>query len=99
MTEHTPGPWTLDKYGLTILCDGWRAYPTKKTICTVRPYPRTTEARNEGRANAKLLVEAPALLDALRRLLSDSQYKDHPEASQMAINAIVAATGKHPGEL
>lgn len=38
------------------------------------------------------------LLNALRRLLSDSQYKDHPEASQMAIDAIVAATGKHPRE-
>lgn len=50
----------------------------------------------EGKANARLIAAAPVLLNALRRLLNDSQYKDHPEASQMAINAIVAATGKHP---
>lgn len=36
------------------------------------------------------------LLAALGRLLNDSMFKDHPEASQMAIDAIIKATGEHP---
>ena len=48
----------------------------------------------EREANARLIAAAPELLVALRRLLNDSMYKDHPEASQMAIVAIAKAEGR-----
>jgi UDP:flavonoid glycosyltransferase YjiC (YdhE family) len=35
-----------------------------------------------------LRAEIERLREALKRLLNDSMYKDHPEASQMAIDAL-----------
>lgn len=42
---------------------------------------------------ALVMAASPAMLAALQRLVNDSMFKDHPEASQMAIDAITAATG------
>ena len=36
------------------------------------------------------------MLAALQRIVNDSMFKDHPEASQMAIDAIAKATGSQP---
>ena len=44
-------------------------------------------------ANARMIAAAPDLLDALKRLVNDSMFKDHPDASQMAIDAIAKAEG------
>lgn len=40
----------------------------------------------------RLREDRDRLLGACRRLVNDSMYKDHPEASQMAIDAIAAAS-------
>lgn len=48
-------------------------------------------------ANFRLAAAAPKMLLALKRLVNDSMYKDHPEASQMAIASIAEAEGAHSG--
>lgn len=45
-------------------------------------------------ANAHLIAAAHDMYAALGRLLNDSMFKDHPEASQMAIDALAKARGE-----
>jgi ketopantoate reductase len=49
---------------------------------------RRIAARSGDRLDAEAADEIERLRAALRRLLNDSMYKDHPEASQMAIDAL-----------
>jgi hypothetical protein len=93
MTQHTPGPWQLDKHARTILSSGWLTYPAKKAICTVRPYPRTAEANQEGKANARLIAAAPEMLAALKwasDYLSGWPRDDLQRHCRQAVQAAIA---------
>lgn len=72
-SQPTPGPWRTangqGQYHTTVVCNGWRSAPGKKTICNVSPEPRTSAAWAEAEANARLLANAPDLLDSLKRAL------------------------------
>jgi hypothetical protein len=82
-----PGPWKFVEddfnrddtigYG-SIVCDEW--------------YIATVEICPGQEAHARLIAAAPDLLAALNALLNETMYRDHPEASQMAIDAIRKAT-------
>src|SRR5688572_12799210 len=81
-SRHTPGPWSLCR----VYEDMWHLNQGNGTgyICDLPCYPhRVTECT----ANARLIAAAPDLLTALQRLVNDSMFKDHPEASRMAIDA------------
>lgn len=70
---HTPGPWS--RKGTTVLAKhGFTSYPAKKTICTVRPYPRTDAAWDEALDNAELIASAPSLKAENERLRAALEY-------------------------
>jgi len=57
-TQHTPGPWTAG--GKTV----WGGTGARLTICDTTCCGSMTA--EEDKANARLIAEAPAMLDALR---------------------------------
>ena len=94
MNKHTPGPWASEPaissdfdHIRYITADG-------KIIASVRHRVEQTQA--EALANARLVTEAPALLDALRWALEqieDSLDPDH----QAALAAAWATVGRVEG--
>lgn len=84
--EHTPGPWVVGPkihgFDFTITNPKGDAELGNWLVAGVR-----------WNGNAHLIAAAPDLLAACERLVNDSMFKDHPDASQMALNAIAKATG------
>lgn len=86
----TPGPWTYEPQDGTpghCLCAQVFG-PDGNSIATVDP---SQPDESEANANARLMAAAPDMLTALKVLVNDSMFKDHPAASQMAIDAIAKA--------
>jgi hypothetical protein len=88
MTEakHTPGPWTLNKYG----------EPVDATGENIRAKGLALTNSDEAKANTQLIVAAPELLDAILllqgqdfRLLDD---ENGAEIRKRALAAIAKAT-------
>ena len=67
-TKHTPGPWAQgSKHGPTIYggADG------KDVVANVRiTQTASMSLSEEGLANARLIAQAPAMLDSMRELLA-----------------------------
>lgn len=88
--KHTPGPWKTrinpDYFQRTVYCNRWNSNPGKKTICTVRPYPRTDKAWGEAEANARLIAAAPDLLEAL--IMVRDANRDEPHIPSTALASI-----------
>ncbi len=86
--SHTPGPWEIERYsdGLIQIVGNVRAvYDHEEHVTTV------VEAVTRGdEANAKLIVAAPDLLDALVALVECEQTT--PELWEAARAAIAKAT-------
>ena len=93
MSKHTPGPWTVGT------ADAPSRGPRRESLdelsrgqYNVFPLPEDDEVQ----ANARLIAAAPALLEALTRLLRDSKglgiLPDIP-ALEDAYRAIRLATG------
>lgn len=59
MTKHTPGPWSLNKYGEPVDANGEN----------IRAKGLALTNTDEAKANSVLIAAAPDLLDALQRLL------------------------------
>lgn len=85
--QHTPGPWTYDgdhthrQFNIRMLGHLIGTKDEAKHICTVNNLPSHVLANRNpatAEANARLISESPAMLEALRdmagrlRLLSDS---------------------------
>jgi hypothetical protein len=85
VAAHTPGPWMISPRNAWRICNG------KDNTIASTGGDSTLAGHHE--ANARLIAAAPEMLAALGRLVNDSMFKDHPEASQMAIDAIAKATG------
>lgn len=71
-TQHTPGPWTTD----------FKLYGGQYNVGPVTQ-PNMTVARVNGRdgeqeANARLIAEAPAMLEAIKELVAE-----HDERNRM----------------
>jgi hypothetical protein len=79
-SKHTPGPWE-DRGGEIV---------GNSRIVATACWCSGMQAEDE--ANRRLIAAAPDMLAALECLVNDSMFKDHPEASQMAIDAIAKAT-------
>lgn len=70
MGKFTPGPWHIEvKNAYAVESSGRKTHPTASRICSTRPYPYTPEAREEARANARLIAEAPAMYALLERIV------------------------------
>ncbi len=92
--SHTPGPWVVARG--RINCSGEFGYGAITTDEDEPWYIAKVESLPREEANARLIAAAPDMLAALQRLVNDSMFKNHPEASQMAIDAIAKATGEAP---
>ncbi|MGG4646007.1 hypothetical protein [Pseudomonas aeruginosa] len=88
MSKHTPGPWEIERYsdGLIQIVGNVRAVSDHEEHVTT-----VVEAVTRGdEANAKLIVAAPDLLDALVALVECEQTT--PELWEAARAAIAKAT-------
>jgi hypothetical protein len=92
MTEFkgTPGPWSTDKYGLCVDSNGNAVQFCSLTLAGI--------AIDEYRANDKLVIAAPELLEALQAMLSkaykqnwNDQYPDEVLKAQAAISKATGA--------
>lgn len=69
MSGHTPGPWRFDaEYG-RVEADGRRVCDMPSAGLSLYP--------EEYEANARLIAAAPAMLEALRRIASQSLWSDN----------------------
>lgn len=110
MSQHTKGPWkgTVGKYGQTdISAEGngggmWNNFAT--VITRLHGTKPTAASNNEGKANARLILAAPELLEALKtaqEVINDQVERFHKdcrcqlcESLPLMINAAIAkATG------
>ncbi|GGD58701.1 hypothetical protein [Croceicoccus mobilis] len=85
MTEHTPGPWSLDENDIR---DEAQAVLTDRFGGTVADV-FTGHRHGECEANARLIAAAPELLDALEYLVS----LGGGDCLDMARDAIAKARG------
>ena len=74
MSQHTPGPWWVQKDGVTVCPPRPRG---QTIICRVAPVHMM---RAEREANARLIAEAPELLCCLNQALAqhDLIREQHP---------------------
>jgi len=88
---HTPGPWVWGDNYRGLYGSGGE----EDEVLQYAPYDGLWLAYVNGReANARLIAAAPELLKALKVLLNETMYKNHPAQSQIAIDAIAKAEGK-----
>lgn len=98
--KHTPGPWKITESGASVYAVHHNGdFKDGKPLLVNRFYAHVEDCRSQGgsieeaKANALLIAAAPDLLAALEHLLNETMYRDHPAASQQAIDAIAKATG------
>lgn len=94
-TQHTPGPWFQDTYssGESIVY-----HPDREEIARVFPQVWPEVANRRDNANARLIVAAPELLDALQGMIR--LHYDTAEASARGLEAVhqaLAAIAKATG--
>lgn len=71
MTQHTPGPWRLDRHSVLI---------------PLEPY-QWAEAYGGSAANARLIAAAPDLLQCVEKLLAVVHDRERDDATVAAVNA------------
>jgi len=90
MTQHTPGPWTVD------VEDECRVIDVQDCTVARTDYVEIEEERDWQVANAALIAAAPALLEALRYALPKDDL-DEPLAPSVEAKiraALAAAEGE-----
>lgn len=91
MSKHTPGKWIVEEHpsGATVIREPILGHDIASVFCTDMPH---------GAANAELLSRAPAMLDALRELLSslDGCGWDLDAAPKRVQNAVEQARSALP---
>jgi len=78
MTKHTPGPWSVGKYTITV--DG----PDGKILATI-----TASTKDKELANARLIAAAPEMLDLLYAALphvEDGEEFNKPQCRNLSKN-------------
>jgi hypothetical protein len=102
-TQHTAGPWSLDKDWDPFDNSTWAIFDDfGTTIAHVESWDGDEETEKQATANATLLTAAPLMLDALRTALQamgdtyDARDSDDDGESLRDIitAAIAAATGE-----
>jgi len=103
-TKHTTGPWALETVPTTCgVCHKVGPFPGKRPVdkpryaCLYADYPsKGNQPDDELEANARLIVAAPDMYDALRELLAAWDEFQNPAdgVAQDARAAIAKAEGK-----
>lgn len=90
MTQNsaTPGPWKFGHVGTSAF---WVGPDYDQKFVASIPWD-IEDARDEARANARLIAAAPDLLMAIRRVREDAYL--NPSAAAQVDAAIQKATGK-----
>lgn len=92
--KHTPGPWQMSRHGNLVGSNGATVVVWGSGLTNAHRGP-------EAEANARLISAAPALLEALTRLLrtaEDELYDaEHAPGVRDARAAILQATGGENG--
>lgn len=99
--KHTPGPWTaVPQYGTGpmiahVIETGEQMKPTR-----MRLIAHSLERGNsllEDQANARLIVAAPDLLEALKILAIEFQFAERDEVTEKVYVQVYAAIAKAEG--
>lgn len=73
-SNHTAGPWAVANAFMTssgIAIYGSDAkWNDLAPLCVVKPHPDAARRQSVGEANARLIAEAPAMLEALREAVA-----------------------------
>ena len=70
-SQHTPGPWTFDPQTYEIQATRqWRGQSYTLIVADVGQEASAAMSDDECRANARLIAQAPAMLDAIRAELA-----------------------------
>ena len=79
MSQHTPGPWRvgIDKHSV------WASKAKEPCVAACKEGSRE--------ANARLIAQAPAMLDALRLLVADANERDDEPSGLVQARAILDA--------
>lgn len=64
-TKHTPGPWAVKDSKLSISV---HSEDSDYSVCSLSVAAEYARSPSVARANARLIAEAPAMLEALRNL-------------------------------
>lgn len=102
MTQHTPGPWTVQNLEPSTIGHDWVDGPNRRRIAVCSEivgsgphgYCQLVDT-DEIAANARLISAAPDLLDALKRMVDVPGGED---GDFRAIAAARAAIAKATGE-
>ena len=105
MSRHTQGPWWIggDRPGehpavfpaIKAFVDGTNAI----TICKVGHNNQYKGQGGRDWPNARLIAAAPALLEALQKLLSSGTFDDYPNTNEwFAVRDARAAIARATGE-
>lgn len=89
-TSHTPGPWQHKHLDFLQICDSDGVNRGCAPICRVAG-GANGESRAEARANARLIVAAPELLEALIYAVDNPEFKS--EAFDQMARAAIAKAG------
>ena len=94
--KYTPGPWhwgPINQAGVPDYISGPRGQCIAWGVVTPQPH----EIPDEAVANARLIVAAPDMLDAIKLLLTviDSRA-EHGAIATLAREVVVKVTGKSP---
>ena len=87
--KHTPGPWTWDAGDIGTDMSEPYCEVVKDDLLIASVNDRFD--RDEGRANARLIAAAPALLEACRRALPELEFDARHCPSDSPLNATVSA--------
>ena len=69
-TKHTPGPWVCDEAGLVNGRDSRARFAGSPSIDIFDASEWPAELHDEALANARLIAEAPAMVEALATILN-----------------------------
>jgi len=76
MSKHTKGDWSVDDVDSFADCEFIPVSAANGTrVCEVQPTNDGLEIDDEALANARLIAEAPAMLEALRRCLHAEEQR------------------------
>ena len=89
MSQHTPGPWTVED----MTQQGDAALTVRSSNGLVADLVYTDRRAVETRANARLIAQAPAMLDFITYLAGGVNHFDRHEISEKARAILRAVEG------
>lgn len=99
-TKHTPGPWTWEE-GQSSITKSWNGKDHQVACVDYKKLAWHEDSNCAGResgANARLIAEAPNLLEAAQKVLSNKRGEDDWLILTVDCQDLAAAIAKATGE-